>query len=92
MDPHPMAHPPTPRVGWLARDDPEWQRAWSHFPDPVLEHPESGECLQYLSSTQEPGRGWVHVFRHRQLPASQQRQYWRVPASSGWVPEQQRQA
>lgn len=92
MDPHPVAHAPTTRSGWLEPDDPEWQRAWNYFPDPVLEHPESGECLEYMGSTQEPERGWVHVFRHRQMPTSHHRHYWRIKASAGWKPERQPQA
>jgi hypothetical protein len=76
--------------GWLEREDPEWEHAWSHFPDPVMAHPESGECLQYLGSAQYPERGWVHVFRHHQVPGTDQRQSWHVPAAAGWLPAQQR--
>src|SRR5713226_9755967 len=71
----PMAPPPVEDEhatgsGWLERTDPEWALAWSHFPDPVMAHPVSGECLQYMGSAQYPGRGWVHVFRHRLVPGS----------------------
>jgi hypothetical protein len=86
MAPHAVAHEDATCSGWLAREDPEWAYAWSSFPDPVMAHPESGECLQYMGSAQYPGRGWVHVFRHRQVPGSDQRQYWQVPASVGWQP------
>jgi len=86
MAPHPLAHEHATCSGWLARTDPEWARAWSSFPDPVMAHPVSGECLEYLGSAQYPGRGWVQVFRHRQVPGSDQRQYWEVPASVGWQP------
>ena len=44
-----------------------------------------------MGSAQYPGRGWVHVFRHRQVPGSDRRQYWQVPASVGWQPVPQRQ-
>src|SRR5215471_16506762 len=88
MAPHPVEHERAIGSAWLARDDPEWAYAWSHFPDPVMAHPASGECLQYLGSAQYPGRGWVHVFRHRQVPGSDLRQYWQVPASVGWEPVQ----
>jgi hypothetical protein len=81
MDPHPVAHAYTPRAGGLERADPAWERAWSHVPDPVLAHPESGACLQYMGSTQAPGGDWVHGCRHRQVPGGNQRQSWRVPAS-----------
>src|SRR5256885_4471725 len=92
----PMAPPPVEYEhaigsGWLERTDPEWAHAWSHFPDPVMAHPVSGECLQYMGSSQYPGRGWVHVFRHRQVPGSDLRQYWQGAASGRWragVPRQ----
>jgi hypothetical protein len=91
MAPHPVGCEHAIGSGWLERTDPEWALAWSHFPDPVMAHPVSGECLQYMGSAQYPGRGWVHVFRHRQLPGSDLRQYWQVPASVGWQPVPQRQ-
>jgi len=90
--PHPVEDEHTIGSGWLERTDPEWACAWSHFPDLVMAHPVSGECLQYLGSAQYPGRGWVHVFRHRQVPGSDRRQYWQVPASVGWQPVSQRPA
>jgi hypothetical protein len=92
MAPHPFEHERARGSGWLAREDPEWAHAWRHFPDPVMAHPVSGECLQYLGSVQYLGRGWVHVFRHRQVPGSDQRQYWHVLASVGWQPVPPRQA
>jgi hypothetical protein len=88
MVPHPVEDEHATGSGWLERTDPEWARAWSHFPDPVMAHPASGECLQYMGSAQYPGLGWVHIFRHRQMPGSDQRQYWHVPASVGWKPRQ----
>jgi len=91
MAPHSVAHEHATCSGWLAREDPEWAYAWSYFPDPVMAHPVSGECLQYMGSAQYPGRGWVHVFRHRQVPGSDLRQHWQVPASVGWQPVPQRQ-
>jgi len=90
MEPPPLEHEHAPCSGWLERADPEWECAWSHFPDPVMAHPVSGECLRYMGSTQSPGLGWVHIFRHRQVPGSDQRQYWRIPASTGWLPVPQR--
>jgi len=84
MAPHSVAHEHATCSGWLAREEPEWAYAWSYFPDPGMAHPASGECLQYMGSAQYPGRGWVHVFRHRQVPGSDRRQYWQVPASVGW--------
>jgi hypothetical protein len=78
MAPHPVEDEHATGSGWLERTDPEWALAWSHFPDPVMVHPASGECLQYMGSAQYPGRGWVHVFRHRQVPGSNQRQWIRI--------------
>ncbi len=92
MEPYILEHEQATCSAWLERNDSEWARAWSHFPDPVMAHPASGECLQYMGSAQYPGRGWVHVFRHRQVLGSNQRQYWHVAASAGWRPVQQRGA
>lgn len=91
MSAHPVESADAPPTGWLTREDPEWERAWRHFSDPVMAHSMSGACLQYMGSVREPGHGWVHVFRHRQVPGSGQRQYWRVVASAGWLPVQQRE-
>ena len=85
--PHTLKHEHA-TSGWLEREDLEWERAWSHFPDPVMAHQTSGECLQYMGSSQYPGLGWVHVFRHRHVPGSGERRYWRVHASGGWRPVQ----
>jgi hypothetical protein len=72
--------------GWITREDPEWDIAWSHFPDRVMEEPHTGECLQYVGSAQQPAGDWLHVFRHRAVPGTLQRHYWRIPASPGWHP------
>ncbi len=66
MAPHPVEDEHATGSGWLEREDPEWAHAWSHFPDPVMAHPVSGECLQYMGSAQYPGRGWVHIFVRRE--------------------------
>ena len=47
--PHPVEDEHTIGSGWLERTDPEWACAWSHFPDLVMAHPVSGECLQYTT-------------------------------------------
>jgi len=75
-----------PIMGWLSQDDPEWGRAWAQFPDPLLKHPVTGECLQYMGSVYQDERGWLHTFRHRRYPATGQRQYWHLPATPGWNP------
>jgi len=86
MEPPTLKHEHATCSGWLEREDPEWERAWSHFPDPVMANQTSGECLQYMGSIQDPGLGWIHVFRHRQVPWNDQRRYWHIHASVGWPP------
>jgi hypothetical protein len=39
MAPHLFEHERAIGSGWLAREDPEWAHAWSHFPDPVMAPP-----------------------------------------------------
>jgi len=74
------------RYGWLTRDDPEWDVAWGHFPDPVMAEPRTGERLQYMGSEQQAAGDWMHVFRHRSAPGALRRRSWRIPASPGWPP------
>lgn len=69
----------------LAPDDPEIQRAWATFPDPIL-LAYNGEVLQYLGSTGRLGHRWVHEFRHRCHPQTHERRYWHLPATEGWGP------
>jgi hypothetical protein len=70
----------------MTRDDPEWSRAWAHFPDPILEDPQTGERLQYMGSGHTPETGWRHAFRHRCHPTTRQRHYWHIPATKEWHP------
>lgn len=71
---------------FLPATDPELLRAWATFPDPVMLDQRSEERLEYMGTSLTDGR-WRHVFRHRCVPATQQRQYWQVAASAGWMPE-----
>lgn len=67
---------------FLLPDDPELQRAWATFPDPVMAC--HGERLEYLGTVFYDI--WRHCFRHRRMPGTHQRLYWHVPASEGWTP------
>lgn len=67
------------------KDKAEWEHAWSAFTDREMYNGELGEALQYMGSVKR-GSGWKHEFRHRAVPGTNQRQYWSMPASEGWVP------
>jgi hypothetical protein len=78
------------RYAMVARDDPEWDVMWKMV---KLYHggydcrcPDSGEVWQYMGSNLTPSGQWAHGFRHRNLPATQSREYWSCPASPGWKP------
>ena len=79
---------------WLSSEDPEWDAAWSAFPDPALYNEQYGESLQYMGTVAVPGDGgtsfgsYVHEFRHRAMPGTNQRQYWRLPCTPGWQPRE----
>ena len=74
------------KIYWLSIEDPEWDAAWSHFPDPVLYNAQYGESLQYMGTIAVHQVGYVHEFRHRAMPATNQRQYWRFLCTPGWQP------
>ena len=83
------------KIYWLSTEDPEWNAAWSAFPDPELYNEQYGERLQYMGTVARctEADGWpsgatiyVHEFRHRALPGSNQRWYAAVPATRGWRP------
>jgi hypothetical protein len=63
---------------WLDREDPELQRAWATFKDPVAEN--HGQTWQYMGTWRKAGQQ-VHTFRHRCDPANGgERSYRHVPA------------
>ena len=68
---------------FLPPDDPEIQRAWQAFVDPVLAY--QGEVIQYMGTSYRDG--WCHTFRHRCHPETHEPLYWHIPAASGWAPE-----
>ena len=67
---------------FLAANDPELARAWATFTDPVMASQD--EVLEYLG-TIYTGL-WLHCFRHRCHPVTQDRMYWHIPARVGWEP------
>jgi len=72
---------------FLPNTDPELQRAWRQFPDPVMEDQATGECLQYMGTVLRwDGHTYQHEFRHRCLPTTQKRTSWLIPAAEGWQP------
>ena len=74
------------RLAFMTREDGEWERAWSQFPDRAMWNPEYQESLQYMGSVETYPGAWRHEFRHRAVPGTHQRQYWYIPASEGWTP------
>lgn len=67
--------------------DAMWERLKERFGDYGC-HDEWGQGWQYMGSSQKPGEPWKHGFRHRNLPATQERTYWDCEASAGWVPKE----
>ena len=71
-------------IYWLSKEDPEWDAAWSTFPDPAMLN--GGEALQYLGTIAMPQGEYVHEFRHRMEPGTNQRRYWNIPCTPGGQP------
>jgi hypothetical protein len=77
-------------------DTPELTHAWGHiiaaYGDASCLDQDTGEVWQYMGSHNGPtnsgtGAGtWKHTFRHRCLPATGERTYVDVRASSVWRP------
>jgi uncharacterized protein YpuA (DUF1002 family) len=67
----------------LAPKDPELQRAWKTFPDPVADH--HGFSWDYVA-TELLGEQWVHIFVHELHPTEYRTVFARVPARPGWSP------
>lgn len=68
----------------LEAGDPELERAWLSLGDPVALDDATGECWQYLGTTQGASGRWHHQFRHRHHPATNKREYIRVLALDDW--------
>ena len=73
-------------ITYLEPTDPELQRAWLTFDDPVTLY--NGETWQYMGS-EFTNDTWVHCFRHRAHPDGVGRKYIRVPALPNWEPTTQ---
>ena len=71
------------RLVELAPNDPELERAWKTFPDPVANN--HGFTWEYLA-TELIDERWVHIFVHDLHPAENRRTYAQVPARPGWAP------
>ena len=63
--------------------DPELERAWATFPDPMMDH--QGEQWQYMG-TKKGEHGWKHAFRHRCHPETNARVNMEVSATTHWQP------
>jgi hypothetical protein len=84
--PHATAH--------ISTTHPEWPNAWESLCDLTGDyadcHPSNGECWQYMGSVAYRPGFWGHEFRHRDRPATANRQrysgtgrcYVRLPASA----------
>ena len=74
-----------PELFFVNGEDPEYDEMWSHFPDKVMLNEKFGEVLQYMGTINLNGR-YYHEFRHRSLPGSNQRGYYRISATDRWDP------
>lgn len=68
----------------MDRDDPELEKAWATFEDPVEDW--GGDCWQYTHSWKNKEEQWFHSFRHRAHPIENMPVRKEVPASEGWEP------
>jgi hypothetical protein len=68
------------KILFLDSKDPEFNYAFSHFEDPVMHNKQYGEVLQYMGTVFYP-EGIKHEFRHRAIPGTNERKYWKIPAS-----------
>ena len=84
-----MMHHDTP-LYHLSPEDPEWATAWGAFPDPEMYNDERGEALQYMGTVPatDSAGGYIHEFRHRAIPGTQQRRYWGIRSSVDWCPRE----
>ena len=73
-------------IYWLSKEDPEWDAAWSAFPDHTMAN--GYEVLQYMGTIAVPQGEYAHEFRHRMAPGTNQRRSWRIPCTPGWQPRE----
>jgi hypothetical protein len=73
------------QLALLTSKDPEWGSAWNHFPDKEEEN--NYQVWQYMNSLYiEEEQRWVHEFRHRCHPSTNDRMIRRIPATENWQP------
>jgi hypothetical protein len=83
----PARTPARQPIYFVDHDDPEHAAMWRRFDDPIMLNDQYAECLQYMGTVPlDQATPYVHEFRHRAVPGTNQRQYWRVPCSRGWTP------
>ncbi len=81
----------TKELIFIDRDNPEFNRMFSYFPDKVMENKLYSEILQYMGTVIERDKikGSIlqiyHQFRHRALPETNERKYWNLLASNFFV-------
>jgi hypothetical protein len=66
---------------FVEHTDPEFSYAFCQFPDPVMRNETYCESLQYMGTVITPNDVIYHEFRHRAVPGTNERKYWRIPAS-----------
>ena len=70
------------KLTFLDREDIEFTFAFASFEDKEMYNKVYGECLQYMGTVLDVENGLTHEFRHRAIPGTNERKYWRVKASN----------
>lgn len=76
---------------FVDHEDQEFKRMFDYFPDQVMENKIYREVLQYMGTVIERNKltGNIlqiyHEFRHRALPETNERKYWKLLASNFFV-------
>lgn len=69
------------KLFFVEHADPEFKIMFSHFPDPVMRNEEYLESLQYMGTVLYPSGKVEHQFRHRAVPVTNERKYWKIDPS-----------
>lgn len=70
---------------FLTHEDPEWIVMFSFFEDPEMYNEQYCECLQYMGTVIVDGGAHIeHQFRHRAVPGTNERRYWKVAPSNAF--------
>jgi hypothetical protein len=78
----------SPPSGWVSEgpeEDKMWAKLTKEYGDPVQRN--DGECWQYMGSVWKSE--WLHTFRHRCHPSTDDRICVSFVASEGWAPERE---